>query len=85
LSDDAAPQRVTDLVGTVVRGPYGTGSKSARDAVWLETAERRLLLRRKTGPSFGDHRLDRFVGQRVQCSGFIVGGMLLAERIDVLS
>jgi hypothetical protein len=84
VSDDA-PQRVTDLVGTVVRGPYGTGSKSARDAVWLEAGERRLVLRRKTGPSFGDHTLERLVGKRVQCRGFVVGGMLLAERIDVLS
>lgn len=85
MSDDAAPRRVTDLVGSVVRGPYGTGSKSARDAVWLETGDRRLVLRRKNGPSFGDHTLDRFVGQRVRCSGFIVGGMLLAEHIDVMS
>ena len=35
-----SPQRIDGMTGTVVRGPFGTGSKSARDAVWLDTAER---------------------------------------------
>ncbi len=83
MSDDATPQRVTDLVGSVVRGPFGTGSKSERDALWLETADRRFLLRRRAGPSFGDRTLDRYVGKRVRCTGFTVGDLLLAERIDV--
>ena len=33
------PQRVDGLTGAVVRGPFGTGSKSEREAVWLETAD----------------------------------------------
>jgi hypothetical protein len=44
----------------------------------------RYLLRRHGGPSHGDAMLDRYVGRRVVCSGFIVGHSLLAERIDVL-
>ena len=79
------PRRIEGLTGAVVRGPFGTGSKSQRQAIWLETADSRLVLRRKDGPTFGDRALDRYVGKRVRCDGFIVGYMLLAERIDVVS
>ena len=68
----------------MVRGPFGTGSKSERDAVWLETADRRFVLRRKDGPTFDDRALEKYVGKRVKCDGFIVGYMVLAERIEVL-
>ncbi|HEU0203304.1 MAG TPA: hypothetical protein VFR86_23095 [Burkholderiaceae bacterium] len=83
-NDDDRPQQVKGLTGNVVRGPFGAGSKSKREAVWLETADRRLVLRRKDGPSYGDKVLDQYVGRRVSCDGFVVGYTLLAERIDVL-
>lgn len=83
-NNDGKPQRVNDLTGAVVRGAFGTGSKSEREAVWLETADRRFVLRRKDGPTFDDRMLDKYVGKRVKCDGFIVGYSLLAERIEVL-
>jgi hypothetical protein len=83
-SEDGHPRRAEGLMGTVVRAPFGTGSKSQRQAVWLETSERRLVLRRKDGPTFDDPALDRYVGKRVKCDGFVVGYMLLAERIEVV-
>ena len=78
------PQRIEGMTGVVVRGPFGTGSKSEREAVWLETAEGRFVLRRKDGPSFDDRALEKYVGKRVKCDGFTVGYMLLAERIEIL-
>lgn len=81
---DLGPQRVDALAGTVVAGPVGAGSKSERAAVWIETAQGRYLLRHKSGPSHGDATLDRYVGQRVVCCGFIVGHSLLAEHIEVV-
>jgi hypothetical protein len=42
------------------------------------------VLRRKDGPSYGDTALDRYVGQRVRCDGFVVGNLLLAEHIEVV-
>ncbi len=81
---DPRPQRVDALVGRVVAGPTGVGSKSERTAVWIDTAQGRYLLRRKAGPSHGDATLDRYVGQQVMCSGFVVGHSLLAERIDLV-
>lgn len=79
-----SPQRVDGLIGTVARGPLGTGSKSARDAFWLETEKSRLVLRCKEGPTFDDTSFDEYVGKRVICDGFIVGYMMLVERVHVL-
>jgi hypothetical protein len=83
-TDDVEPHRVDGLVGTVERGPFGDGSKSAREAVWLNTPRGRYVLRRKRGPSFDDAVLDLFVGKRVTCDGFIVGYSLLSETIRVV-
>ena len=83
--DDSRPRRVDALTGNVVRAPFGAGSKSARDAIWLETPERRFVLRRKEGPTFDDKALVVYVGKRVACSGFVVGYTVLAERIEILS
>ena len=83
-SSDDGPQRIDGLTGTVVRGTFGAGSKSKREAVWLETTDRRFVLRRKGGPAFDDRSLEKYVGKRVKCDGFIVGYTLLAERIEVV-
>ena len=83
-SSSESPERVDGLTGTVVRGVFGKGSKSEREAVWLEADGRRLVLRRKTGPSFADEALDKYVGKRVKCDGYVVGYTLLAERIETL-
>lgn len=83
-SSNEGPQRIEGLTGAVTRGRFGTGSKSEREAVYLETARGRLVLRRKEGPTFDDRALEKYVGKRVKCDGFIVGYMLLAERIEIL-
>jgi hypothetical protein len=72
-TDDAKPRRVEGVSGTVARGPF--------DAVWIDTPQGRFVLRRKDGPAFDDGALDRYVGKRVTCDGFIVGYSLLADRI----
>jgi len=43
-----------------------------------------LVLRRKEGPTFDDTSFDEYVGKRVICDGFIVGYMMLVERVHVL-
>lgn len=78
------PEKVDGMTGTVVRGTFGKGSKSEREAIWLDTDGRRLVLRRKGGPSFDDHSLEQYVGKRGKCDGFVVGYSLLAERIETL-
>jgi hypothetical protein len=83
-NSDGSPTRIDNLTGMVVRAPFGAGSKSEREAVWLEAPDGRYVLRRKNGPAFGDQTLEKYVGKRVKCSGFVVGYSLLAERIEVL-
>jgi hypothetical protein len=83
-TDSSAPRAVRGVEGLVERDPVGKGSKSARNALWIDTAQGRFVLRRKDGPTFGDTSLDHLVGQRVTCSGFIVGYSLLVEHIALL-
>ena len=78
------PEPVENLQGRVTQGPYAKGSKSERQAVFLETERGRFILRRKGGPAYSDARLKRFVGHTVECDGFFVGTTLLAERIKVV-
>jgi hypothetical protein len=52
--------------------------------VWLQAGADRFVLRRKDGPSFGDRVLDGYVGHRVSCDGFVVGYLLLVEKIEMM-
>jgi hypothetical protein len=79
-----SPEKVDGLTGTVVRGTFGKGSKSEREAIWLDADGRRLVLRRKGGPGMDDRELEKYVGKRVKCDGFVVGYSLLADRIETL-
>jgi hypothetical protein len=78
------PRRVTALRGQVTRDLYGQGSKSEREAVFIDTADGRYVLRRKTGSVFDDPELMPYVGHLVECDGFLLGTTLLAERIAVV-
>ena len=78
------PRRVTALHGRATRDVYGKDSKSEREAVFVETADARYILRRKTGPVFGDSELTKYVGHEVECDGFVIGTTLLADRIEVV-
>ncbi len=78
------PLRVSSLQGWVTQGPYGRGSKSERQAIFVETADRKYILRRKTGPAFGDTSMVQYVGHQVKCDGFVVGTTLLAEKIELV-
>ncbi len=80
----ARPIRVTSLRGRITKGMYGGGSKSEHEAVLIETANGRYVLRRKAGPAFGDTELNRYVGHEVKCDGFLLGTTLLAEEIDIV-
>ena len=78
------PQKVTALHGRVALGGYGKGSKSEREAVFIETPDARYILRRKSGPVFGDAELAQYSGHNVECDGFLVVTTLLADRIEVV-
>jgi hypothetical protein len=75
------PIRVTSLRGRITTGLYAKGSKSEHEAIFIETANGRYVLRRKTGPVFNDTELMQYIGHEVECDGFLIGTTLLTERI----
>ena len=58
-----------EFVGLVTRGPFGTGSKSAHDAVSLKTDAGEFVLRRQGGNPFRDVELEKLVGKTICCHG----------------
>jgi hypothetical protein len=82
MTASSRPVSVRKLRGRVSRGDYAKGSKSERDAVFIDTNDGRYLLRRKGGPVFADDELERHVGRTVECDGFLVGSTLLADSIE---
>jgi hypothetical protein len=67
----------------VTRGNYGKGTKSERMAIFIETHKGRYLLRRKGASAFADATLDKFVGEKVVCEGFLLGSSFLATGIKI--
>lgn len=78
------PILVTDLHGRVTQGVYAKGSKSEYDAIFLQNANARYILRQKSGLAFNDSALRQYLGHEVKSDGFLVGTTLLAERIEVV-
>ena len=84
MGNSDSPQRIDGLTGVVVRALWRRQQERARGGVvghgrppLRAEAQRWAYLRRP--------ELDKYVGKRVKCDGFIVGYMLLAERLVVLS
>jgi hypothetical protein len=80
----SVPIRVNSLRGRITTGLYAKESKSEHEAIFIETADGRYVLRSKTGPVFNDPKLRQYVGHEVECDGFLVGTTLLGERIKVV-
>ena len=62
-----------EYTGKVTKKPFGTGSKSAHDAVRLETKDGSFVLRRIGGNPFQDPELDKLVGKTIRCRGELLG------------
>lgn len=70
--------------GSVVKRPFGVGSKSERDAVLLVTKDKEYVLRRQGGNAFFDPALEKLVGKQVQCTGTVTGYTLLVSDCAVV-
>jgi hypothetical protein len=66
--------------GLVVKKPFGKGSKSEHEAVFLETQEGPYVLRRKGGNPFRDLELEKLVGKTIRCTGMVTGYTLLISE-----
>lgn len=60
-----------ELRGTVVRRPFGVGTKSEHQAVMLATDRGTFRLRRAGGNPFHDPELERLVGTGIVCQGAV--------------
>jgi hypothetical protein len=69
-----------DFSGSVIKETVGKGSKSEHDAVMLETAKGRFLLRRQGGNPFYDRELDQLVGKRISGTGVVTGTTLIMSE-----
>ncbi|CAD6526831.1 hypothetical protein NMT12_90140 [metagenome] len=78
------PIRISALHGHVKMDTYAKGSKSESNAVFIETTDSCFILRRKTGPAFGDVELLKYIGHEVECEGFLIENTLLAEQIEIV-
>ena len=70
--------------GSVVKRPFGAGTKSEHDAVMLVTNDGEYLLRRQGGNAFCDPALEELVGKRVQITGTVTGYTLLIQDCSTI-
>jgi hypothetical protein len=74
-----------ELEGQIVRKPFGTGTKSEHDAIYVESAAGRFVLRRPgTNPFEIDRDLEALVGARVRFSGSVSGYTFFVSKWEVL-
>ena len=74
-----------EFTGRVVRGPFARGSKSERQAMFIETAAGRYVLRRQGGNAFRDPVIDRLEGKTIRCTGMLTDQTLIISAWTVLA
>jgi len=73
-----------EVSGQVTKHLAAKGSKSERQATFLETDEGTYLLRRRGGNPFADSKLDDLVGKRVRAKGILTEHTLIMSDWDVI-
>lgn len=72
---------MSEFAGTVVKKPWGVGSKSESNRVILVTKDKEYVLRRKGGNPFQDPELDKLVGNWYVFEGELIGDYTLQIEI----
>jgi len=75
---------MAEFTGKVTSAPFGTGTKSQHQAVYIETDQGRFVLRREEGNPFHDPELEKMVGKTVRCEGEVEDYVLLASKCKVV-
>lgn len=73
-----------EVSGQVTKHLAAKGSKSERQATFLETEAGTYLLRRRGGNPFADPKLDDLVGKRVRAKGILTEHTLIMSDWDVI-
>lgn len=72
------------FLGTVIADTFAAGSKSERQAIFLQTQNGRLLLRREGGNAMHDQSLQQWIGASVEVDGEVHQNVLIAREIRKL-
>jgi hypothetical protein len=73
-----------ELTGLVIKAPFALGSKSEREAILLDTGDKRYVLRRDGGNAFFDPVLEQLVGRKIRGAGRVAGyTFLLSDWAEV--
>ena len=75
---------MAEFIGKVSTGPFGTGSKSEHEAVYLNTEDGRYVLRRPGGNPFYDEELHGLVGKTIHCTGVISDYVLQISEWNIM-
>jgi len=75
---------MAEFKGQVVKRPFAMGSKSEREALFLETKGDRYLLRQMGGNPYQDPELEKLVGKTIKAVGEIDDYMLLLSDWKVV-
>jgi hypothetical protein len=73
-----------EFTGKVVKGPFGTGSKSEHEAVYLDSDKGRYVLRRQGGNPFYDPELQKLVGRDIRCTGEVHDYLLMISSWKII-
>ena len=75
---------MAEYQGQVVKRPFAVGSKSEREAVFLETKGRRYLLRQMGGDPYHDPELEKLVGKKIEAEGEVDDYILLLSSWKIV-
>lgn len=76
--------QLTEVTGEVIIRPIAEGSKSERNAVFIQSAAGTFLLRRQGGNPFHDDALEKLAGKQIKVQGLLDKNLLLAREIEEL-
>lgn len=77
--------RPIEVSGQVVKHLTAKGSKSERQATFLETEDGTYVLRRRGGNPFFDPVIEELVGRTIHCKGVLTEHSLIMSEWSVLS
>ena len=75
---------MAEFQGEVVKRPFAVGSKSEREAIFLETKGGRYLLRQMGGDPYHDPKLEQLVGKTIKAEGELDDYLLLLSSWKVV-
>lgn len=75
---------MAEFKGVVVKQLFAAGSKSEREALFLETKADRYLLRRMGGNPYQDSQLESLVGKTIKAQGEVDDYTLFVSEWKVI-